>query len=68
MVDERGMPPELRAARAAFRRQLGFRPDTRMDEIIFPDGTVLRELPNGTFVGVRRGRGEPPWETLRWML
>lgn len=64
---ERGLDPFILGARARLRHQLGFRPETRMDEILFRDGTVIAELPNGTFVGVRHGLH--PWEdgNLRWL-
>lgn len=65
---EMGLDPVIIGARARMRYELGFRPETRLDEILFVDGTVVKELPNGTFVGVRRGLW--PWqdENLRWML
>jgi hypothetical protein len=61
------LPSVILGARLKLRYDLGFRPETRMDEIVFRDGTVIKELPNGTFVGVRRGLH--PWEdgNLRWL-
>jgi hypothetical protein len=38
---------------AELRQDLGLRPETRLDEIISPDGTVQQLQPDGTFKQVR---------------
>jgi hypothetical protein len=38
---------------AELRQELGLRPETRLDEIIYPDGAVLQLQSDGTFKQVR---------------
>jgi len=38
---------------AELRRDLGLRPETRLDEIISPNGAVQQLQPDGTFKRVR---------------
>lgn len=47
------LPWAIYVAQEKLREGLGFRRETRLDEIIFRDGTVVKELPNGVFVTVR---------------
>lgn len=47
------LPWAIYVAQEKLREGLGFRRETRLDEIIFMDGTVVKELPNGVFVTVR---------------
>lgn len=38
---------------AELKRDLGLRPETRLDEVISPDGTVWKLQPDGTLEQVR---------------
>lgn len=64
--DELRLNPAIRMGRDVMRQNLGFRRETRMDEVITSDGTVFKELPSGVFVVVRRG---PHFyeQHVRWM-
>lgn len=53
---EARLHPFVLGLRARMRFELGLRPETRLDEIIFADGTVFHEMPTGVFCQVR---GEP---------
>lgn len=46
---------DIAEMQAQLRRDLGLRPDTRLDHLIFRDGTTWELQPDGTFKRVRRG-------------
>ncbi len=62
-AEEAQLHPFIIGARVQMRFALGLRPETRLDEIIFPDGAVFHEMPNGVFCQVR---GEPV-QGVGWM-
>ena len=45
--------PDIDWLQSELRRYLGLRPETRLDEIISPSGTVQQLQPDGTFKRVR---------------
>jgi hypothetical protein len=45
--------PDIDRLQAELRRNLGLRPETRLDEIISPNGIVRQLQPDGTFKRVR---------------
>lgn len=47
------MADDLDRLQDELRRDLGLRPETRLDEVISPDGTVVQLQPDGTLKQVR---------------
>jgi hypothetical protein len=46
---------DLSELQAQLRRDLGLRPETRLDHVIFMDGTTWELQPDGIFKQVSRG-------------
>lgn len=57
--DEAQLLPEIREGLAELRASLGLRATTRLDVVIFSDGSCFRMLANGSFVAVRGALGWP---------
>lgn len=57
--DEARLLPEIREGLRELRASLGLRPTTRLDVVVFRDGSCFRQVANGTFVAVRGALGWP---------